>query len=48
MEDIPNFMKYLKVSADDEEFIENTCSKLLILQEDDALVNNGVLFSELF
>ena len=48
LEDIPTFLKYLKVSNDDEEFIESICSKLLILHEDDNLINNGVLFTELF
>jgi hypothetical protein len=48
LEDIPTFLKYLKVSNDDEEFIESICTKLLILHEDDNLINNGVLFTELF
>lgn len=48
LNDIPNFMKYLKVCEDDEEYIDMMCDKLIILQEDDILVNEGITFKELF
>lgn len=46
--DIVHFMKYLKVCDDDDEFIDATANKLIILQEDDELVNEGISFQQLF
>ena len=48
LDDIPAFMHYLKVSEDDEEYIDMMCDKLMILQEDDRLVMEGLTFNELF
>lgn len=48
IEDIPAFMNYLKVSEDDEEYIDMMCDKILILQEDNTLVQDGLTYNELF
>ena len=40
-------MNYLKVSEDDEEFIEYSVEKLMILQESDEFVRDGINFSQL-
>ena len=48
LDDIPAFMHYLKVSEDDDEYIDMMCDKLMILQEDDRLVMEGLTFNELF
>ena len=48
LDDIPAFMHYLKVSDDDTEYIDMMCDKLMILQEDDRLVMEGLSYNELF
>ena len=48
IQDIPAFMNYLKVCEDDDEYIENILDKLVVLQEDDFFVNEGLSYDELF
>ena len=45
--DLPAFMRYFKVADEDDEFIEDMCDNLLILQEDEKLMKEGLGFDEL-
>ena len=47
LEDIPRLMIYLKVSEDDDEFIDNCCDKLQLLCYSDKYLKEGLLFREL-
>lgn len=45
--DLPAFMRYFKVADEDDEFIEDMCDNLLVLQEDERLMKEGLGFDEL-
>lgn len=47
LDDVPLFLQYLKVSRDDDDFIENCLNKLQVLNYSDKYLKKGMLFREL-
>ena len=47
LDDVPLFIQYLKVSRDDDDFIENCLNKLQVLHYSDKYLKKGMLFREL-